>query len=123
MEFRIKNPIKDNFLPKNQFMIICTAESGDGDHEDEVELGPFDNNANGLKEMEETIKILDRMDEFLEENDCFVKSYDSLEGFKELIKWWPNDVTSDGECLAHFAGYDVFYYDINSKKCDVEVVE
>lgn len=135
IDIKIKKPVKtkkriDCYMLEIEFM------HGDADRFEKENIGPFKNNPLDIEELKDAIIVCERMRRLFEDGKggCDFYNEDLVPGYD---KWFDEEkyedtgnienhlaisVPYDDDYQASLEDYEVFYYDKNGNKCNVEII-
>lgn len=110
-QLEILKPTDDNY--KSVFQVIVNFMHGDADGDSQIDF--FFNTK------EEVLELINKLDALRDKHGYYDPSDDDAALGLDIIADWPYDMFSDGERYASYRGTEVFWYDENHVKHNVNV--
>lgn len=117
-------PAPEVKVPKDVFILSCTAMFGDADGYKTFEVASFANGDDGFGDLESAIRTCERMKAKYPYGCGGDTTYDDVEGFAQWFSDgdnWPWDPFTDGQIIASYDSYELSYYDNDGVKHPVKV--
>lgn len=132
IKLEIQNPVLPEETPTNVYELVVDSYHGDADH-DERTWHRFAPNAAEMEQLYMTLEILEAYEKAGRPYVITTGAWDNFIHFagidtssvkyiadwiSELLAW---DITSNGDYLTTYSGYDLVFYDVHGVKRNVAV--